>query len=192
MIGFFIFAIAVGALSKIAVNQKKQEREHVKYTTPKKEEKQSQEPETEKIYSWRDENGKWHYSNVAREEQISGKYKNNYRGIYTGISTVNDVYREMGQPISIEPAGKGKNYRYKKIIVNFPGSPNPKVNTIIIEKDYEYTDENGFGIGTDIEKIRNKLGRGKNSTISDKKHGIIYWHDGKKVKKIVLTKSLTV
>jgi hypothetical protein len=122
----------------------------------------------------------------------SRKYTNNYKGIYTGISTVKDVYQEMGKPIKIMPAGKGKNYRYKKIIVNFPGMKNPKINTIIIDKDYEYVDENGLRIGNNIEKVRKKFGNGKNNTISDKKHGIIYWHDGKKIKRIVLVKSMVV
>ena len=122
----------------------------------------------------------------------SKKYTNNYKGIYTGISTIDDMYREMGQPVRLKKAGKGKNYRYKKVIINFPGMKNPKVNTIIIDKDYNYLDENGFKIGSSIKKVRGKLGNGSKNTISDKKNGIIYWHDGKRVKRIVLVKSLKI
>ena len=122
----------------------------------------------------------------------SKKYTNNYKGIYTGISTIDDMYRELGQPVRIKKTGKGKNYRYKKVIINFPGMKNPKVNTIIIDKDYDYVDENGFRIGSTIKKVRNKLGNGSKKTISDKKNGIIYWHDGKKVTKIVFVKSLVI
>ena len=72
------------------------------------------------------------------------------------------------------------------------GDKHVEGNTIIIDKDYNYLDENGFKIGSSIKKIRGKLGNGSKNTISDKKNGIIYWHNGKKVTKIVLVKSLAI
>lgn len=122
----------------------------------------------------------------------SKEYRNNYNGIYTGLSTVNDVIRKMGKPIRIENAGMGKNYRYEKVIINFAKSSKPKVNTIIIDRDYNYIDKNCFKIGSSIDNVRDKLGKREYKTISDKKKGIVYWHDGEKVTKIVLVRSMSV
>jgi hypothetical protein len=42
-------------------------------------------------------------------------YTNNYRGVYTGISSLLDTYRQLGTPIKVESAGKGYKYRFEKV-----------------------------------------------------------------------------
>lgn len=119
------------------------------------------------------------------------KYVNGYKGVFTGASSLQDVCKELGAPIRMEETKNGHNYRFKGAIVNFSGRDREKVNTVIIDNDYEYTDPNGFKLGDKVEDVMNKVEvRSGSSTMSDKKHGIVYWHNGKVIKRIVLTRSM--
>lgn len=120
-------------------------------------------------------------------------YTNNYRGVYTGISSLFDTFRQLGTPIKVERAGGGYKYRFKKVDVTFAGKENARVNTIIIDKDYQYVDPNGVKMGDKIENVTRKTSVKKgNRYMADKSNGIIYWHDGKNITRIVLTESLNI
>ncbi len=118
-------------------------------------------------------------------------YTNNYKGVYTGISSLLDTFRQLGTPIKVETAGKGYKYRFEKVDVTFGGKENARVNTIIIDKDYQYIDPNGFKLGDKITAVKARFG-GKpgGNTVTDHNNGIIYWHNGEVIKRIVLAASL--
>lgn len=125
-------------------------------------------------------------SSSAKERTI-GYFDHNYKGVNPGFSSLETVYKQLGKPLRVEPAGGGSNYVYNKVIVNFPGGNEPKVNTIIIFNDNEYIDPNGFKLGDDIANIISSIGAEYDkNTLTDIKKGVIYWHNGKSVNRIVL------
>ncbi|EKD34958.1 MAG: hypothetical protein ACD_75C02109G0001, partial [uncultured bacterium] len=75
-------------------------------------------------------------------------------------------------------------------IINFPGGGNPKVNTIQIYNDRNYKSPSGIQLFDEVSKAEKSIdSANEGSTIFDKKNGIVYWHDGKKITKIVLVYS---
>ena len=118
-------------------------------------------------------------------------YTNNYKGVYTGISSLLDTFRQLGTPIKVEKAGKGYKYRFEKVDVTFGGKEDARVNTIIIDKDYQYIDPNGFKLGDRIAAVKARVeGEYGGKTIIDYNNGIVYWHDGEVIKIIVLGDAL--
>lgn len=132
------------------------------------------------------------FSDVNADASIK-KYINGYRGIFTGVSSLQDVCKELGAPIRIEETKNGNNYIFKEVTVNFSGKDKEKANTIIIDNDYSYTDINGIKLGDMVNEIDEKIkGRRSSGTITDEKNGIVYWHNAIIIKRIVLTKSIKI
>ena len=129
---------------------------------------------------------------TEKASAMTRDYVNEYKGIYTGVSTKRDVVQRLGKPVRIEKAGGGQNYRYEKVKINFPKLTD-RVNTIIIDNDYGYTDPNGLKIGDSVKKAKKKVwGETNGNTIRDYHEGIIYWIKKEKIDRIVLTHSLVI
>ncbi|HBG19210.1 MAG TPA: hypothetical protein DDY32_08025 [Desulfobulbaceae bacterium] len=130
------------------------------------------------------------WTDYAIAERRVGYFEHKYKGIYPGYSSLETVFKSLGKPTKVEEAGGGKNYFYPEAIINFPGGGNPKVNTIQIYNDNYYKSPSGIQLFDEVSKAEKSIDSPNDgSTIFDKKNGIVYWHDGKKITKIVLVYS---
>ncbi|MBU1565516.1 MAG: hypothetical protein KJ630_07795 [Proteobacteria bacterium] len=127
------------------------------------------------------------------KERTIGYFDHNYNGVYPGFSSLETVYKRLGKPLRVEAAGGGWNYVFKKVKVNFPGGDNSNVNTIIIYNDYEYIDPNGFSLGDKVNDIGKAIGVDPGQRdMTDIKNGVICWHNGQTVTRIVLPYSFYI
>lgn len=69
-----MFALAIGILANLAVKQEKGKARKSTYASKnnnqEEETKIINEPKTQEMYRWKDEEGKWHYSNVTRKNRV--------------------------------------------------------------------------------------------------------------------------
>lgn len=110
-----------------------------------------------------------------------------YKGLIPGYSTLEDTYQILGKPVSIKTAGKGKNYHFKNVVVNFAGSEEI-INTIQIVKDFSYVSPNGISLNQHLARVTRSIKNPiiKNNVVIDTTQGVIYWLKDEKVKRIVL------
>lgn len=96
-----------------------------------------------------------------------------YKGLTPGISTEQDTLRLLGRPVSKVFAGDRLVYKYRFVQVNIPRKTD-KVQFILIY-DPDFTDVNGFRLGTRFSEIREKLkSEAVGKTIVDGTNGIGY------------------
>lgn len=96
-----------------------------------------------------------------------------YKGLTPGISTEDDTLRLLGRPVSKVFAGDRLVCKYRFVQVNIPKTTG-KVQFILIY-DPDFTDVNGFKLGTRYSAIKEKLKtEGVGNTIVDGINGIGY------------------
>ena len=124
------------------------------------------------------------YAATQRETKCF-EYK--YKNIYTGYSTYERVVKNLGSPLRKERRAGAVNYHFKKVIINFTGQENAKVNTIQIINDHAFKSPDGIRLNDDVHSTAERLEvRYNHPTLFSKETGINYWHDGEKIIKIVL------
>ncbi len=68
-----------------------------------------------------------------------------------------DTFRQLGTPIKVERVGEGYKYRFAKLEATFGGKEDARVNTIIINKDYQDINHNGLKLGDKVEYDARKI-----------------------------------
>ena len=119
-------------------------------------------------------------------------FNHSYQGVVTGQTDKRGMINQLGQPIRVQKTSNGYNYIYKNAKVNISGKKST-VNSITLYQQNPTRDANGIKVGDPISKI-NRLGdtSGQGNWSVDNRHGIIYWHNGSKIVKIVLPAAIGV
>jgi hypothetical protein len=115
-------------------------------------------------------------------------FANSYRGLRIGQSTLKDANSIFGRYVSVKSTPNGRNYRFPQVIVNISDPDRVRISTVTIDKDYKYTTAAGVKLGQTVALARKRLPvrkEGKGWLYDDRK-GIFYWHDGKRVNRIIL------
>ncbi|MGD9950659.1 MAG: hypothetical protein AB7U29_19610 [Desulfobulbus sp.] len=96
-----------------------------------------------------------------------------YRGLTPGVSTLDDTLRLLGKPVSKVYGDDRIVCKYRYVQVNIP-KKSGKVQFILVS-DPNFTDVNGFRLGSRYSEIRAKLKvNGEGNTIVDLEKGIGY------------------
>lgn len=128
-----------------------------------------------------------HTQAIAKKRDVL-HFSHTYKGITTGKSTEKDVQRIFGQPL--KKRFKGKNYVYDNMVISLSGKTHKKVNTIQLVNHNTYRDKNGVRLGDTVNSVKQKANIVSNGqTLIDNDKGIIYWHKGNRINKIVLASS---
>lgn len=125
---------------------------------------------------------------ISNQERKKTFFHYSYKGITTGKTTKDELKQLFGPPEEIRQTQGGSKYIYSDVIIIFNGEKTPKVSTIVIYGDKNYTCPNGIRLGDPIVKIMDA--EKKRYYTVNKKTGIIYYNDGTYVTKIVLPSAI--
>lgn len=115
-------------------------------------------------------------------------FENDYKGLKPGYSNLNDAISVLGEPKEIEETKNGHNYHFEEVVVNISGRDKEHINTIWIVSDSLFSCPKGVVLGDTVEAAQRKVKKFKSGKkyIYDNTNGIIYWHNGNIITKIVL------
>lgn len=116
-------------------------------------------------------------------------FSTEYKGLRVGSSTLSDVVKVLGTPLSKINNSNNINYRFGGVDITIQDGTG-RINTIIIY-DPKYTDVNGYKVGTAYDVISKDLHIYEpRKTLLEKSNGVIYWFKNQRVSRIVYAAQL--